>query len=88
MEHDITIDDVDDSVRGLQINCRLHKGKRDLMVTLAGITRYYAVLRNTVVIPAIFGSKFEGAACRMASKKLDQRVERHKNVLETLGLWV
>jgi hypothetical protein len=30
--------------------------------------RYYAVLRNTAVIPAIFGSIFEGAACRMASK--------------------
>ena len=30
--------------------------------------RYYAVLRNTAVIPAIFGSIFEGVACRMASK--------------------
>ncbi len=28
MEHDRTIDDVDDSVRVLQINCRLHKGQR------------------------------------------------------------
>ena len=35
MEHDRTIDDVDDSVRVrvLQINCRLHKGKRDLNVS-------------------------------------------------------
>jgi hypothetical protein len=30
--------------------------------------RYYAVLRNTAVIPAIFGSIFEGVARRMASK--------------------
>ena len=35
MEHDRTIDDVDDSVRVrvLQINCRLHKGNRDLNVS-------------------------------------------------------
>jgi hypothetical protein len=33
MEHDKTIDDVNDSVRVLQINCRLHKGKRDLNVS-------------------------------------------------------
>ena len=35
MEHDRTIDDVDDSVRvlQLQINCRLHKGERDLNVS-------------------------------------------------------
>ena len=33
MEHDRTIDDVDDSVRVIQINCRLHKGNRDLNVS-------------------------------------------------------
>ena len=33
MEHDRTIDDVNDSVRVLQINCQLHKGKRDLKVS-------------------------------------------------------
>ena len=33
MEHDRTIDDVNDSVRVLQINCRLHKGERDLNVS-------------------------------------------------------
>jgi hypothetical protein len=27
--------------------------------------RYYGVLRNTRVIPAIFESKIEGVACRM-----------------------
>ena len=32
MWHDRPID-VDDSVRVLQINCRLHKGKRDLNVS-------------------------------------------------------
>jgi hypothetical protein len=29
--------------------------------------RYYAVLRNTVVIPAIFGSKFEDVARKIGS---------------------
>jgi hypothetical protein len=30
--------------------------------------RYYAVLRNTRVIPAIFESKIEGVTCRIEPK--------------------
>jgi hypothetical protein len=37
MERDRTIDDVDDSVRVLQINCRLHKGKRDLDLNVSSL---------------------------------------------------
>ena len=46
--------------------------RTDYVDTATGINgypgRYYAVLRNTAVIPAIFGRIFEGVACRMASK--------------------
>ena len=45
--------------------------------------RYYAVLRNTRVIPAIFESELERVTCGYELKELDQRVERPKNMLKT-----
>ncbi len=45
--------------------------------------RYYAVLRNTRVIPAIFESKLERVTCGYELKELDQRVDRPKNMLKT-----
>ena len=45
--------------------------------------RYYAVLRNTRVIPAIFESKLERVTCGIEQKKLDQRVDRPENMLIT-----
>ena len=50
--------------------------------------RYYAVLRNTVVIPAIFGSKFEDVARKIGSNWWSESVERPKNMLKTLWLGV
>ena len=50
--------------------------------------RYYAVLRNTAVIPAIFGSIFRRATPRIGSNEWSKWIEGHKNVLKTLWLGV
>jgi hypothetical protein len=44
--------------------------------------RYYAVLRNTVVIPAIFEWYLQGVTCTMGTQACSLRVEGYLNVVK------
>jgi hypothetical protein len=61
----------------------------DLLALIIGQNLNHTWLTCTLAgMPAIFGSIFEGVARRMASKEWSEWVERHKNLLKTLGLGV
>ena len=50
--------------------------------------RYYGVLRNTGVIPAVFERYFQGVTCTMGARACSKSVEGYVNVLKRYGLGI
>ena len=50
--------------------------------------RYYGVLRNTGVIPAVFERYFQGVTCTMGARACSKSVEGYVNVLKRYELGI
>ena len=50
--------------------------------------RYYGVLRNTAVIPAVFERYLQGVTCTMGAQGCFKSVDGYLNVLKRYGLGI
>ncbi len=50
--------------------------------------RYYGVLHNTRVIPAVFEMYFQGVTCTMGARTWSKSVEGYVNVVNQYGLGI